>query len=147
MKEDRPTGTPAGTIQIDPDLGFGPHVTEAFLHLYGEDSVFVTATVDSLTWRFAGVLIRANKLPTDYEPVQYGSPEMRQSLDALLRALGARGLDNPPTALMRSALGLEPPQAFQVAASSLLGDSLVANWLHLMELEDYAGATALLGVH
>ncbi len=122
-------------------------MAEAFLNLYGEDSVFVTATVDSLTWRFVGVLVRAEKLPPDFEPIQYGTPEMRQALDAFLKALGARGLDNPPTTLMRSALGYEQPQAFQVTASSLLGDSLVANWLRLMEQEDYAGATVLLAVH
>jgi len=147
VQEDRPSGTPLGTIQIDPDQGFGPHMTEAFLNLYGADSVFVTATVDSLTWRFAGVLVRAQKLPPDFEPVQYGTPEMRQALDAFLKALGTRGLDNPPTALMRSATGHEQPQAFLLVASSLLGDNLVANWLRLMEQENYAGATALLAVH
>ena len=122
-------------------------MAEAFLDLYGEDSVFVTATVDSLTWRFVGVLIRANKLPPDFEPTQYGPPEMRQSLDAFLKALSARGLDNPPTVLMRSAVGHEQPDAFQITAGSLLGITLVANWLHLIEQEDYAGATALLEVH
>ena len=122
-------------------------MTDAFLNLYGEDSVFVTATVDSLTWRFIGVLVRAEKLPSDFEPIQYGSPEMRQALDALLKSLGTRGLDNPSAALMRSAVGREQPQAFLVTASSLLGDHLVANWLRLMEQEDYAGATALLVVH
>jgi hypothetical protein len=147
VQEDRPRGTPPGTIQIDPDQGFGPHMTEAFLNLYGEDSVFVTATVDSLTWRFVGVLVRAEKLPSDFEAVQYGSPAMRQALEVLLKALGARGLDNPSTTLMRSAVGHEQPQAFQATASLLLGDSIVANWLGLMEQEDYAGATALLAVH
>ena len=147
MQEDQPSGTPAGTIKIDPDQGFGPHVTEAFLSLYGEDSVFVTATVDSLTWRFVSVLIRAKELPTDFEAVQYGTPEMRQALDAFLTVLSTRGLDNPPTALMRSATGHEQPQAFLLSASSLLGDNLVASWLRLMEREDYVGATALLGVH
>jgi len=122
-------------------------MTEAFLSLYGEDSVFVTATVDSLTWRFVGVLVRAKKLPPDFEPVQYGTSEMRQALDTFLRTLSTRGLDKPPTVLMRSATGHEQPQAFLLAASSLLGDNLVANWLRLMEGENYAGATALLAVH
>jgi hypothetical protein len=122
-------------------------MAEAFLDMYGEDSVFVTATVDSLTWRFVGVLVRADKIPPSFEPTQYGPPEMRQTLDAFLKALAARGLSNPPTVLMRSALGYEQPDAFQIAAGSFLGVSLVANWLHLVELGDYAGATALLAVH
>lgn len=137
---------PAGTIQIDPEQGFGPHVSDAFLDLYGEDSVFVTATVDCLTWRFVGVLVRAEKLPADFEPVQYGSPEMRQALDAFLKALSVRGLENPSTSLMRSALGHEQPQAFQTAAGALLGQDLVDRWLQLLEQQDYAGATALLVV-
>lgn len=72
---------------------------------------------------------------------------MRQALDAFLRALGARGMDNPSTALMRSAAEHEQPQAFLATVSSLLGDHFVANWLRLMEQEDYAGATALLAMH
>ena len=146
MQEERPAGVPAGTIQIDPEQGFGPHVSDAFLDLYGEDSVFVTASVDFLTWRFVGVLVRAEKLPADFEPVQYGTPEMRQALDVFLKALSARGLENPPTLLMRSALGHEQPQAFQSAASALLGYDLVGRWLQLLEQQDYAGATALLAV-
>jgi hypothetical protein len=119
----------------------------AFLDLYGEDSAFITATVDSLTWRFVGVLVRADKLPPDFEPIQYGPPEMRQALDRFLKALAARGLDNPPMVLMRSAVGREPPETFQVMAGSLLGATVVAHWLHLIEQEDYAGATALLAAH
>jgi hypothetical protein len=147
VQDNQPSGTPPGTIQIDPDQGFGPHMTEAFLDLYGEDSVFVTATVDCLTWRFVDVLVRAEKLPSDFEPVQYGSPEMRQALEALLKTLGARGLDNPSTVLMRSAVGHELPQAFQVMAGTLLGNDLIARWLRLLEQEDYAGATAQLASH
>ena len=146
MQESRPIGVPAGTIQIDPEKGFGPHVSDAFLDLYGEDSVFVTATVDCLTWRFVRVLVRAEKLPADFEPIQYGSAEMRQALDGFLKALSVRGLENPPTSLMRSAVGQEQPQAFLAAAGGFLGHGLVGRWLQLLEQQDYAGATALLAV-
>jgi len=147
VQDEKPSGTPDGTIQIDPDEGFGPHVTEAFLDLYGEHSVFACATVDLLTWRFVRVLVRAEKLPTQFEPPQYGPPEMRQSLDKLLRALTAQGHDNPPAALMRSATGHEPPEAFQLAAATLIGHDLVTSWLHLLEQQDYAGTSALLAGH
>ena len=146
MQEERPAGVPAVTIQIDPEQGFGPHISDAFLNLYGEDSVFVTATVDLLTWRFVGVLVRAEKLPAAFEAVQYGTFEMRQTLEAFLKALDARGLENPSTSLMRSAVGHEQPQAFEAAASALLGYDLVGRWLPLLEQQDYAGATALLAV-
>ncbi len=147
MQENRPSDAPPGTIQIDPEQGFGPHMAEAFLERYGEDSVFVTATVDCLTWRFIGVLTKAGKLPTDHEPIQYGSPEMRGAIEALLKALSTCGMDKPVVALMRSATGHEQPQAFELAAAGLLGNHLIDNWLHLLEKEDYAGAAALLVVH
>ena len=144
MQSERPTGVPAGTIQIDPEQGFGPHLSDAFLELYGEDSVFVTATVDLLTWQFVAVLIKAEKLPADFVAVQYGTPEMRHALDAFLKTLAGRGLEKPSTSLMRSAVGHEQPQAFQVAAGTLLGYDLVARWLQRLEQQDYAGVTALL---
>ena len=147
MQEDRPSDAPPDTVSIDPEQGFGPHITEAFLDLYGEDSVFVSATVDCLTCRFVGVLVRAGKLSADFEPIQYGSPEMLQALEGFLKVLAARGLENPSTALMRSALGYEGPQTFLATASSVLGGELVVCWLQLLEQEDYAGAAALLAVH
>lgn len=147
MQDERPKGIPEGTIQIDPEEGFGPHITEAFLDLYGEYSVFAAATVDLLTWRFVGVLVKADKLPMDFEPPQYGPPEMRKALDGLLKALTAQGHENSVAALMRSALGRQPPQAFQIAAGTLLGNDLIVRWLQLLEQQDHAGATALLSGH
>jgi hypothetical protein len=146
VQSERPTDLPAGAIQIDPDYGFGPHISDAFLDLYGEDSVFVTAAVDLLTWQFIAVLIRAGKLPADFVPVQHGSPEMRDSLGALLKTLSSRGLEKPSTSLMRSAVGHQQPQAFQAAAGALLGYDVVARWLQLLEQQDYAGMTTLLAV-
>ncbi|MCK9490154.1 MAG: hypothetical protein M0Q42_12335 [Xanthomonadales bacterium] len=137
---------PAGTLQIDPQQGFGPHLSDAFLDLYGEDSVFVNAAVDLLTWQFVAVLIKAEKLPADFVPIQYGTPEMRHTLDALLKTLAGRGLEKPSTALMRSAVGQEQPQAFQTAASTLLGYDLVSRWLQRLEQHNYAGADALLAM-
>jgi hypothetical protein len=134
-------------ISVDPDEGFGPHLSEAFLACYGEESVFVTAAVDCLNHRFNRVLLKSGKVPADHKVVQYGEPAMRKALEQLLSALGKRGVDNPPTALLRSATGYEGPQAFLVRASSVLGNDLVANWLNRLEQEDYAGATALLAVH
>ena len=147
MQEDAPSGTPSETIQVNPDEGFGPHMADAFLSLYGENSVFVTATVDCLTRRFINVLIKADKLPPDSEPVQYGAVEMREALESFLQTLSARGSDRPSIALMRSAVGHEQPQTFQRMAAALLGSDLVDRWLRLLEQEDYAGASALLAVH
>jgi hypothetical protein len=146
VQSERPAGVPTGTIQIDPEQGFGPHLSDAFLNLYGEDSVFVTATVDLLTWQFVAVLIKAEKLPADFVAVQYGAPEMRHALDAFLKTLAGRGLEKPSTLLMRSAVGHEQPQAFQAAAGTLLGYDLVARWLQRLERQDYAGVAALLAV-
>lgn len=138
---------PAGTIQVDPEEGFGPHVTERFLDFYGEGSVFVTATVDCLNHRFASVLMKSGGLPADHVALQYGTPEMRGSLESLLKALAIQGLSKPPVLLMRSATGYEEPQQFISTASSILGAELVTNWMHLLEQEDYAGADALLSIH
>jgi len=146
QEEDSPPDAPPSTIQIDPNEGFGPDLSEAFLDLYGEDSIFVTATVDFLTWRYVDVLVKARKLPEDFEPPQYGSPEMRQTLAHLLKVLAARGLEKPPIELMQSAVGHKQPRMFQARASATLGSDLVARWLHLLEQQDYAGATALLAV-
>ena len=146
MQSERPAGLPAGTIQIDPEEGFWPHLSDAFLDLYGEDSVFVTATVDLLTWQFVGVLIRAENLPANFAAIQYGAPEMRHALDAFLKTLAGRGLEKPSTSLMRSAVGHERPQAFQAAAGTLLGHDPVTRWLQRLEQQDYAGVTALLAV-
>ena len=147
MQEDRPSGTPAGTIHINPEEGFGPHISEAFLGFYGEDSAFVTATVDSLTHRFLNVLIQAEKLPPDHMQIQYGSTEMREALDRLLQTLTSRGANGPSVILMRSAVGHDAPQAFERMAGDLLGSELLSNWFSLLEKEDYAGAEALLVAH
>jgi hypothetical protein len=141
------TGIPAGTIQIDPVEGFGPHIAECFLNLYGEDSVFVTATVDCLTYRFIRTLIKSGRLSADHVAIQYGTPAMRESLENFLEALASRGLDTPSVLLVRSAVGHEEPQHFLTVASSLLGTELVASWLRRLELEDYAGATTCLAAH
>ena len=146
MQSERPAGTPAGTLQIDPEQGFGPHLSDAFLDLYGEDSVFVNAAVDLLTWQFIAVLIKAQKLPADFVAIQYGTPEMRHALGVFLNTLAGRGLEKPSAALMRSAVGQEQPQAFQTSASTLLGYDLVSRWLQRLEQQDYAGAAALLAM-
>lgn len=134
-------------ISVDPDEGFGPHLSEAFLGCYGEDSVFVTAAVDCLNHRFNRVLLKSGKVPADHKAVQYGEPAMRDALEQLFEALGKQGLDNPPTALLRSATGYEEPRAFLASAGSVLSESVVTNWLYRLEQEDYAGAAALLAVH
>lgn len=138
------TGIPAGTLQIDPEEGFGPHIAECFLDLYGEDSVFATATVDCLTHGFVRVLIKSGRLSADHVPIRYGTPAMRESLENLLEALESRGLDKPFLLLMRSAVGREEPQHFLSVASSVLGTELVTSWLRRLEQEDYAGANAFL---
>ncbi len=147
---DRP-GPPSDSlpklISVNPDEGFGPHITDSFLELYGEESVFVTATVDCLNYRFNSVIVRAGKISEDHKAVQYGEPAMREAIELLLQALGNKGLDNPPTVLLRSATGYEEPQTFLTIAGSLLGADLVSNWLGRLEQEDYVGAAALLAVH
>ncbi len=144
MESKRPAGIPAGNIQIDPEDGFGPHLSDAFLDRYGEESVFVAATADLLTWKFVAVLIKAEKLPTDFAAIQYGSPEMRNALDAFLETLAGRGMEKPSTSLMQSAVGRQQPQAFLAAAGALLGYDLVTRWLQRLELQDVAGVAALL---
>lgn len=134
-------------IPLDPDVGYGPHIASGFLERYGEDSVFVTATVDCLNYRFNRVLVRASKVPEDHKAVQYGDPAMREAIEQLLLVLGNQGFDNPPTALLRSATGYEEPQTFLGSAGSLLGSDVLSNWLDRLEQEDYAGAAALLAVH
>lgn len=134
-------------ISVDPDDGFGPHISESFLECYGEESVFVTAAVDCLNDRFNRVLVKSGKMPGDHKIVQYGAPAMREAIEQLLQVLANQGLDNPPTALMRSATGYEEPQAFLLTAGALLGKDLVADWLSRLEQEDYAGTAALLAVH
>lgn len=147
---DRP-GAPSDTlpkvISVDPDEGYGPHISESFLERYGEESVFVTAAVDCLNFRFNRVLVRAGKVPGDHKAVQYGTPAMRDAIEQLLHALGKQGFDNPPTALLRSATGYEEPQTFLAKAGTLLGSGLVADWLGRLEQEEYAGAAALLAIH
>ena len=145
--QEAPHNVPPGTISVDPDEGFGPHLTDAFLEAYGEDSVFVTATVDQLTWQFVRVLVKAGKLPEEFEPPQFGPPEMRGALAGLIAKLSERGQDRPAISLMRSAVGHEHSLAFQRAASAALGESVVAAWLSCLEMEDYAGAAALLEPH
>jgi len=140
-------GAPPGTLQVNPAEGFGPHIAGPFLGQYGEGSVFVTATVDRLTHRFVAALKKSGKLPNDYVPVQYGPPEMRETLENLLNALTALGVDKPSVLLMRSAVGHEEPQRFIMVASSVLGNGLVTSWLHRLELEDYAGANSALVPH
>jgi hypothetical protein len=147
VQEDRPSDTPPGYISIDPDEGFGPHMSEAFLDRYGTDSVFVTATVDCLTWRFIRLLVNGGNLSSDFEPLQYGCPEMREALEALLEVLAVRGLETPFLVLMQSAAGRKPPQAFEDAATALLGAPLFADWLRLLEQENYAAAAQRLVAH
>lgn len=139
-------GPPPGVIPIDPVEGFGPHISDEFIYHYGEESVFVTATVDCLTTRFVGVLRRAGRVPEDHVAVQHGPPEMREALEQLLACLTAQGLDKPHTLLMRSAVGHEAPQSFMDEAGSLLGEELLAIWLRQLEGEDYLSAKALLKV-
>lgn len=146
-QQDAPAGTPEGTIPVDPDEGFGPHIVDSFLERYGEESVFVTATVDCLTYRFIQVLARAGKLPEEHHTPQYGAPAMREALEQLLSVLGSRGMDKPAIVLMRAAIGHEGPSSFLEAASMVLGTALVEDWLFKLEREDYVGAGSLLVVH
>jgi hypothetical protein len=145
--EDAPSGTPEGTIPVDPDVGFAAHVADGFVEHYGEDSVFVAAAVDCLTHRFIRVLVRAGKLPEDHQAPQYGTPEMRGALDRLLSVLDSRGMDNPTAALMRSVVGRAGPGTFVQAAGVVVGEQLIGGWLLKMEQEDYVGADSLLLVH
>lgn len=147
MQDDRPSAPSPGNISVDPEEGFGPHMSEAFLDHYGTDSVFVTATVDCLTWRFIRLLVNGGHLSSDFEALQYGSPEMRQTLEVLLDVLAARGLEKPSVVLMQSAVGRAPPRAFEEAATALLGSALVADWLHLLEQESYAAAAQRLAAN
>lgn len=145
-EQDMPAGTPEGTISVDPDEGFGPYIKDGFLELYGEESVFVTATVDCLTFRFIGVLVRAGKLPKEHYAPQYGTSAMREALEHLLSVLGSRGMEKPAVALMRAAVGHDEPGAFVEAAGTILGAGVVAEWRVKLERGDYAGAASLLVV-
>ncbi len=147
MQTDQPDDAPPGTIQIDPDEGFGPHLAQSFLDWYGEDSVFAAATADCLTWRFVKVLVRAGKLPAEHQPHVYGSPELCEALEALLDALSTRGLEKASVLLLQSAVGRADAHAFQTAAGYVLGNDLIQRWLVLLEQADPAGATALLTLH
>ncbi|GAB3029601.1 hypothetical protein GCM10027285_10090 [Oleiagrimonas citrea] len=146
-QQDPPAGTPEGSIPIDPDVGFAPHITDDFLDSYGESSVFVTAAVDCLTYRFVRVLVKAGKLPQEHHTPQYGTPEMREALEQLLSKLASCGMDKPPVVLMRSAVGRSEPRAFQDAAGAILGVGLVGNWFRELEHENYSGARSLLVAH
>ena len=147
MQEVRPRGMPDGTLNIDPDQGFGPHMKEEFLDFYGVDSVFVTSTVDCLTHRFLNVLIKAKKIPSDHARIQYSSNDMREALESLLEALSSRGVEKPAIALMRSAVGQDDARAFERMAGTQLGSDLLNEWFRLLERENYLGAKALLVAH
>ncbi|MEI2742835.1 MAG: hypothetical protein V9G63_10450 [Candidatus Competibacter sp.] len=138
---------PDGSIPVDPEEGFGPLISEAFLEQYGNDSVFVIGTIDCLTHRFVHVLIRAGRLPIDYPIKQYGSNDMRESLEHLIEALNTHGIKNPLLLLMRSAIGHERPQEFLACAGSILGPDVIAHWLRRLESEDYEGARVCLSLH
>ena len=142
-----PSKTLPRMISVDPDVGFGPHISSAFLECYGEESVFVTAAVDCLNHRFNQVLLKSGKVPADHKVVQYGDVAMREAIEKLLGTLEKQGADNPSVALLRSATGYEEPPFFLIGAASVLGDDLVAKWLERLEQEDYAGAASLLAVH
>lgn len=138
-------GPPPGSIPFDPDEGFGPQVSQAFLDHYGEDSVFVTAAVDLLTWQVTRVLIRAGNLGSDFEPVAYGTLDMRLALEALLELLGERGMERPSAQLMRSVAGIESPVSFEQAAAQFVGADTIARWLAAIEAEEFESAAGVLG--
>lgn len=144
MEANRPTGTPPGTIQIDPEDGFGPHLVDDFMDLYGPDSNFVAGTADCLTRRFIRVLIKAGKLAPDTVPVQFGGDQAREALDDLLRVLERRGAEKPSVALMQSAVGHAAPEAFQSLAQMILGVDSVERWFTLFEQGKFEECNALL---
>jgi len=144
VEPSRPIGTPKGTIQIDPDQGFGPHLTDDFMDLYGPESGFVISTADCLTRRFTRVLVKAGKLAQDTVPVQFGGDQARDTLENLLGAMGRRGVEKPSVVLMQSAIGHAPPENFQLIAQSTLGIDSVALWFMLFEQGKFGECNALL---
>jgi hypothetical protein len=144
MKNDPGQHDTSAYLNVNPYEGFGPLITDDFLDLYGEDSVFVTATIDFLTWQMVTILIKSNKIGPEFEPIQYGPPEMRLTLETLIKILSASKLEKPLLVLLQSAVKNNQSLDFQIAASSLIGEDVFKEWLSLLEQKKYAEANSLV---
>jgi len=143
VETNNPAAPPPGTIKIDPDLGFAPHLVHDFIGLYGPDSNFVVATADCLTRRFIHVLVQTGKLAPDTVPVQLGPDQARGALEHLVLVLERRGAEKPSVALMQSALGHVAPRVFQTLAQATLGVDPVERWFGFFELGKFVECNAL----
>ena len=146
MKGDTADSPPEGSIPFDPEMGFAPLLSSAFVASYGSGSVFVTATADCLTWGVTQLLIHIGRVPDGTEPIQHGAPQARVALEQLLARLEECGLIDATKPLYQSAAGFAEPREFEQIASSCLGASVVESWLHALEGKDYSGASATLGL-
>ena len=135
---------PPGSFPVDPEHGFLPHFSDAFLKHYAEHTTYIHAVADVLTHRFKQVLIGAGKADSSSNFAVRGSVPARDSLSALIEQLSRAGVENPVLVLLQEAVGAKDPGCFAASVETHLGSSVFATWLYMVERGQFSEALQLV---
>lgn len=120
-------------LSIDPELGFLPHFSDAFVNYYDKHWVFVHAVADLLTERFKRVLVKAGNASEDSKFAAIGDVRARDALDEIIGRLERAGVEKPALVALQEATGRRDAGSFAAAVDSCLGPSAFLEWLSLVE--------------
>ncbi|MDS4031857.1 MAG: hypothetical protein RKO66_17555 [Candidatus Contendobacter sp.] len=134
---------PTENLRIAPEDGFLPHFTEAFVSYYDDHWSYIYAVADLLTDNFKQVLVSAGKATAESEFACFGDPSARDTLRALVKKLEQAGIEKPILHLLQEATGRRTPGAFAATVDSILGPSVFARWLTLVDGGNFTAANQL----
>jgi hypothetical protein len=133
----------AEKIPINLKTGYRPHFVPAFLERYGVDSMFVRAAADCLTARHVKVLIKAQRISPNIQPLQLGIADATKSIETLLKKMAAGGTEKPVLYLLWESMGVKPPGILEAEVDRLFGAGAFTRWLTLFELRKFDEAANL----
>jgi hypothetical protein len=134
----------AEIIRINLEEGYWPHFVPAFFARYGADSLFVRSVADCLTARHVKVLKRAARISPNTRPLQLGTIEATNSLEALLDKMKADGAAEHLLHILRKSTGVNDPGPLEAEVDLLYGSGAFNRWLALFELHEFDQAATVL---
>jgi hypothetical protein len=134
----------AEKIWINLEEGYWPHFVPAFFARYGADSLFVRSVADCLTARHVRLLIKAGRISPNTRPLQRGTTEATESLEALLGKMKTDGAAEDLLHILRESTGVREPGVLQAEVDLLYGCGAFSRWLALFELHDFNQAAGVL---
>ena len=136
--------TESKRLSIDPEHGFMPHFSEAFVEHYNENWPYVCAVADLLTENFKQVLVGAGKASESEEFAAHGEVGAQESLRAMLSAIESRGVGKPTLLALQEAVGEKPPGTLAAVVDAHLGRGIFESWLRLINSGQFLEASTFV---